>query len=120
MFRLRSALLGLIALLSLPGLAAAHAFLEKSAPDANAVMDQAPQKVQLWFSRGLEPSFSTIRVVDGAGKEVNDGKAAVSDNNDKLIAVALKPLASGKYKVIWRIVAFDGHKAQGEYAFTVK
>jgi methionine-rich copper-binding protein CopC len=117
---LRATLLGLLGLVIWPSLAAAHAFLEKSAPDADAVLDQAPASVQLWFSRAVEPSFSSIRVVNSAGKEVNNGKAAVSDSDPKLIAVNLQPLAAGKYKVIWRIVALDGHKAKGEFAFSVK
>lgn len=117
---LRATLLGLTALLIWPGLAAAHAFLEQSVPDADAVLDRPPQKVELSFSRAIEPSFSTIRVVNSDGKDVNNGKPAVSDADPKLIAVGLAPLTSGKYKVMWRIVALDGHKAKGEYAFTVK
>src|SRR3569623_1518052 len=34
--------------------------------------------------------------------------------------VSLPALAPGSYKVIWRIVALDGHKAKGEYSITVK
>ena len=120
MAHLRAPLLGLIALVCWPGFAAAHAFLEKSAPEDGAVLDRPPQKVELWFSRSIEPSFSTIRVINAKGKDVNDGKAAVGDDDAKLIAVDLKPLTSGTYKVIWRIVALDGHKAKGQYTFTVK
>lgn len=117
---LRATLLGLMGLVIWPSLAAAHAALEKSAPSANAVLNQAPASVQLWFGEAVEPSFSTIRVVNSAGKDVNNGKSAVSDSDPKLVAVNLQPLTAGKYKVIWRVVARDGHKSKGEFAFTVK
>jgi len=120
MAHLRATLLGFIALVCWPGFATAHAFLEKSAPEDGAVLNQPPQKVELWFSRSVEPAFSTIRVTNAKGKDVNDGKAAVGATDAKLIAVGLKPLTSGTYKVVWRIVALDGHKAKGEYTFTVK
>ncbi len=113
-------LLGAVFLVTWPGYAAAHAFLDHSTPSADAVLATPPKSVQLWFSRALEPAFSTVRVVDAEGKQVDDGKPVVSDDAPKLIQVALHPLATGKYKVIWRIVALDGHKAKGEFAFTVK
>jgi methionine-rich copper-binding protein CopC len=106
--------------ITLPGYAAAHAFLDHSSPSADAVVEKAPTSVRLWFSRALEPSFSTVRVVDAQGKHVDDGKPAVNDKESKLLEVGLQALTSGKYKVIWRIVALDGHKAKGELAFTLK
>ena len=61
-----------------------------------------------------------MRVVDGQGKRVDDGKPAVSDKEPKLLQVGLQALSSGGYRVIWRIVALDGHKAKGEFSFSVK
>ncbi len=105
---------------TLPGYAAAHAFLDHSSPGADAVVEKAPASVQLWFSRALEPSFSTVRVVDKSGKQVDKGDPVVNNKEPKLLEVNLEPLTPGKYKVIWRIVALDSHKAKGEFAFTVK
>lgn len=109
-----------IALLALPGYAAAHAVLERAQPAENATVTASPGSVQLWFSRAVEPSFSTVRVVDQKGKDVNSAKSAVNGNDGKLLEVSLPALTPGTYKVVWRIVAMDGHKAKGEYSFTVK
>jgi methionine-rich copper-binding protein CopC len=115
-----NALLCTALLVTWPGYAAAHAYLDHSTPSSDAVVTTAPTSVRLWFSRALEPSFSSVHVVDEKGAQVDSGKSAVSDNEPKLIEVGLKPLKAGKYRVIWRIVALDGHKAKGEFAFTVK
>jgi methionine-rich copper-binding protein CopC len=100
--------------------AAAHAYLDHSQPAEGAELAIPPTTVKLWFSRAIEPSFSRVHVVDANDKQVDDGTAMVSDNEPKLIQLRLTPLPSGKYTVVWRIVALDGHKAKGEFSFTVK
>jgi len=100
--------------------AAAHAYLDHSQPADGAELATPPTTVKLWFSRAIEPSFSRVRVIDARGKQVDDGKVTVSDNEPKLIQLGLTLLPSGKYTVVWRIVALDGHKAKGEISFTVK
>ena len=117
---LLASLLNLALLAAFPTGAVAHAFLERSQPADGAALTTAPNTVKLWFSRAIEPSFSRVRVVDGEGKRMDDNKPVVSDDEPKLIQVGLKPLPAGKYKVIWLIVAYDGHKAKGEFAFSVK
>jgi methionine-rich copper-binding protein CopC len=113
-------LLAAVFFIIMPGYAAAHAFLDHSTPSADAVVEKAPTLAQLWFSRALEPSFSTVRVDDAKGKQKDNVKPAVSDKEPKLLDVGLQALTPGKYKVTWRIVALDGHKAIGEFAVTVK
>jgi len=117
---LLATLLTLSLLAFLPNEAGAHAFLDHSQPADGAVVTPAPVSVQLWFSRAMEPSFSTLRVEDQKGKQVDNGKPAVNDKDPKLLEIGLHPLTAGSYKVIWRIVALDGHKAKGEFMFTVK
>lgn len=103
-----------------PGQVFAHASLDHSQPANDAQLDTTPSSVQLWFTRALEPSFSTVSVVDQSGKQVDSGNPAVNDKDPKLLEVGVAPLSAGKYKVIWKIVALDGHKAKGEFSFTVK
>ena len=83
-------------------------------------LDTAPTTVKLWFSRAIESSFSKVSVVNTAGKRIDNDTPTVDDNEPKLIQVGLKPLPSGSYKVVWLIVAYDGHKAKGEFSFSVK
>lgn len=115
-----AALLSLVVIAAWPSHAAAHANLERSQPADGAVLTAPPASVQLWFSRGLEPSFSKVQVLDQAGKEVNKAASAVKGDDAKLLEVELPALTPGTYKVVWRIVALDGHKAKGEFRFIVK
>jgi methionine-rich copper-binding protein CopC len=34
--------------------------------------------------------------------------------------VSLPPLPPATYRVIWSVVARDGHRTEGDYAFTIK
>ncbi len=108
-----------VLLLGWSGYAAAHSNLHHSDPAANSTVTPPPV-VQLWFNKPLEASFSKVSVVDGQGQAVDKGDGAVKGANAKLLEVSLPTLAAGTYKVLWSIVATDGHKGKGEYSFTVK
>jgi methionine-rich copper-binding protein CopC len=100
------------------GAASAHAFLRASAPAVGSRMRQAPQEVVIDFTEGVEPMFSTIVVTDRSGARVDTGRAHLEGGNARL-AVALKPLPPGTYKVLWHATATDTHKTQGSFTFTV-
>jgi methionine-rich copper-binding protein CopC len=63
---------------------------------------------------------SVARVVDGAGREVSMGKAALDKANPSIMKIAVPALAAGRYKVEYVGVGHDGHRRKGEYSFTVK
>jgi methionine-rich copper-binding protein CopC len=113
-------ILSMLLVTAVPEIASAHAFLDHSQPVDGAVVETAPTVVKLWFSRAIEPSFSSAHVVDDKGKQMDDGNFVVTESEPKLLQVGLKPLPAGKYKVIRRIVALDGRKAMGEFSFIVK
>lgn len=118
--RLVTLLFALFSLAGWPGLAAAHSVLHHSEPARNAILDAPPKAVKLQFSKALEPAFSTLKVYSGDGKQVDDGKAQVTGEERKGLEVALPALPSGTYKVLWSIVAQDGHKMRGDFIFTIK
>jgi copper resistance protein C len=105
-------------LIALPEYAAAHAFLEHSAPSADAVIQTAPAAVQLWFNTALEPAFSTVQVVDSNGRRMDDDRPAIGGKEPTSIQVGLAPLPPGQYTVVWRVVARDGHESHGTFVFT--
>jgi methionine-rich copper-binding protein CopC len=107
------------ALLVTAQMAMAHAMPKQQSPAPDATVE-APHEVAIDFSEGLEPSFSTLIVVDAAGKQVNSAKSAVDANNKKHMSVALGDLKAGTYQVEWTAVADDGHRTQGHYLFNVK
>lgn len=102
----------------LVGPALAHAFLKTAAPAVGATVQQAPATVVIDFTEGVEPRFSTITVQDGSGARVDLGDVHLQGGNQHL-AVGLKPLPPGLYKVTWTATAVDTHKTQGDYSFTV-
>ncbi len=101
------------------GQAWAHAFLKTATPAVGSTVQQPPTKVQIDFTEGVEPRFSTIAVQDASGAEVGTGDVHL-EGGDTHLAVGLKPLRAGLYKVVWHATAVDTHKTEGSFTFTVK
>lgn len=106
-------------LLATAQLAFAHAHPAQQTPAPDATVE-APHEVAIDFTEGLEPKFSTLTVIDAAGKQVNSAKSAVDPSNTKHMSVPLGDLKAGTYQVEWTAVADDGHRTQGHYLFNVK
>jgi methionine-rich copper-binding protein CopC len=92
--------------------------------------------VRVWFEQGIEPAFSSVRVLDTGGNQVDhkdiaaevvdksgkpiDAKSAKAQTGDpRALRVSLPTLAPGRYRVLWRVLAKDGHVTEGEFAFRV-
>jgi methionine-rich copper-binding protein CopC len=101
------------------GPASAHAFLKTAVPGVGSTVQQPPNQVAIEFTEGVEPTFSTISVQDAAGAEVGTGEVHLQGGNTHL-AIELKRLQAGTYKVIWHATAVDTHKTEGSFTFTVK
>jgi hypothetical protein len=118
----RALLLAAVALL--PGTsvrpAFAHALLDKSEPARRATLAKPPAAVRLWFNERLEPAFSSLDVVDSAGRPVTTEAARVSAQDSKLLELALPALAPGVYTVRYKVLSVDGHTVKASFPFTVK
>ena len=112
-------LLALAMLLATASSASAHAHLKDSQPAANSTVETAPTELTLWFTERLEPAFCDVRVIDAAGNRVDLGKAAHDPVDPNVLHVALGSLSPGRYKILWRVVATDGHAMTGTFGFTV-
>ena len=100
--------------------AEAHAFLDHGEPAVGGTVKQAPPEVRLWFTEGLEAGFSTLRVFDAAGRQVDKKDARVDPANPRRFIVSLPAsLGAGTYKVVWRAVSTDTHITQGDFTFRV-
>jgi methionine-rich copper-binding protein CopC len=98
----------------------AHAFPDHSEPRVGHTLDAPPPSVRIWFDGGIEPIFSSIRVEDDNKRTVDKGDGRVNSNDPTLLEVSLPPLPSGRYQVIWSVVARDGHRTEGRFPFRVK
>jgi len=96
-----------------------HAFPDHSVPRVGHTVD-APPAVRIWFDGTIEPVFSTVHVEDADKRRVDKNDARVSANDGTLLEVSLPPLAPGRYQVFWSVVARDGHRTEGSFAFRVK
>lgn len=96
-----------------------HAFLDHTEPGVGADVTTPPEKIVLYFDSELEPAFSTVRVEDANGQEIKtDGQNDAADA--KQLSITLSPLSAGTYRVLWRVVARDGHRTEGDYTFKIR
>ena len=99
--------------------AGAHAFLDHAAPAVGSVIHGSPAQVRLWFTQELEPAFSTVKVLDRSGRQVDKQDKQVDRANPALLQVSLPELAPGKYRVVWRALSVDTHVTEGDFTFDV-
>jgi methionine-rich copper-binding protein CopC len=111
------------AMLSTPS-ALAEPQLVRAAPPNDAVLDEAPARVEMWFDQPLATDFAATEVTlerAGAAAEIRPLYAAV-DHRDftRLIVSPPQSLDEGDYLMKWRITsAEDGSVSEGEYAFSI-
>lgn len=98
----------------------AHAKLIVAEPKAEAIVSVAPAAIRLQFNDQVELPFSKVKLIDAKDASI-DALAILPDQADpKALVATLPPLPAGVYRVLWSTVTRDGHKAKGEYAFSVK
>lgn len=108
----------LLALLVTP--ARAHANLAQSVPSANAVLEQPPSEIRLWFTEPLEPQFSRITLRDSSGNRVETPPAQVDPAAPMQLFTPIADLPHGVYTIVWRVVsAADGHTTEGSIPFAI-
>jgi methionine-rich copper-binding protein CopC len=97
-----------------------HAFPQRADPPVGAAVASAPALVRIWFDAALEPAFSSLRVQTAGGQPLGQEEGQVDARDATLLTVHLPPLAPGTYRVLWSVVARDGHRTEGTYTFTVQ
>jgi copper resistance protein C len=113
-------LISALLLITWPVISAAHAHMEKSIPDTNSELTTPPQKVELWFSEGVQAEWSKIEVTDSSGNRVDKDAVDGTKDEPNYLHVKLNGVHSGSYNVKWSTLSHDGHRVKGEYSFTVK
>ena len=107
--------------LSRPDLASAHANLADADPAPNSVLEAPPSRITIWFTEPLEPSFSTIEVLDSQGTRVDNDDSAVDPRDPTVMYVTVRDdLPNGTYTVAWRnLSTVDGHTIRGTFFYSV-
>ena len=97
-----------------------HAFPQRSEPSVGATVAISPPRVRIWFDAALEAAFSSLQVQTVSGQRLDKGDGHVDSTDAMLLEVPLPPLSPGTYRVVWSVVARDGHRTAGEYMFTIQ
>lgn len=98
----------------------AHALLAKAEPARKAALARSPSEVRLSFNQRVEPAFSSLRVLDAAGKPVTGEPGQVSKDDPKRMILPLPTLQPGTYTVHYQVLSVDGHTVKASYQFTIK
>jgi copper transport protein len=93
-------------------------------PPNDAVLDEAPSSVELWFDQPLVSDFSATEVTlarAGTDAEIRPLYAAVDPRDlTRLIVTPPQSLREGEYLLKWRITAAqDDSVNEGEYVFSI-
>src|SRR5712691_4148631 len=57
--------------------AGSHAFLDRAVPAVGSTVHGSPGEVKVWFTEALEAAFSSLRVVDQNGAQVDRQNNAI-------------------------------------------
>ncbi len=98
----------------------AHANLLRSSPAAGASLQSAPDRVIIWFTEPVEPTFSEISIIAADGRRIESGVARGDPTEPTALTAELPPLPDGTYTVAWRNVStVDGHAVRGSFSFSI-
>ena len=110
----RLALVALVAL-AFPAVASAHATLRSTTPTFRSELKQGPSVIRLTFDQHVKVLPSSIRVLNGVGK--NFAGAARADGTD--VVAHVRHLKLGAYTVRWQAISADSHVVSGVWTFGV-
>lgn len=116
---MKRTVVSLLLILTGTGGVEAHAFLKDSEPPVGGTVQTSPNEVRIRFTENIEPAFSSIKVFDAAGKQVDKRDVHLDRSDRALLHVSLPRLGAGIYKVVWRVVSVDTHVTNGNFTFRV-
>ena len=116
----RALTVALFAVLLTPAVVDAHAHLTRSAPAANERLERSPDRLSLWFSENPELRFTSIQLRDSTAAAIALGSVAkMASDPSGIVAPIPTALGAGRYTVIWKTAASDGHPSTGRFTFSV-
>jgi copper transport protein len=100
--------------------ASAHATLEQTTPQQGSEVAVAPASVSLRFSEAVGIGQRAIRVLDPAGRRVDQGEPRHPSGDASTVVVDLNPgLPAASYTVVWHVASADSHPISGTFSFGV-
>jgi len=97
----------------------AHPFIDATAPARLSSAPVGTDSVTVWYSEGVELAFSSLKVYDSGGAQVDNGDTAYHEG-DASLRVTVPPLDDGVYTVASSVLSrVDGHLVGGAFIFAV-
>ncbi len=97
-----------------------HAFLDHAEPAVGAQLAAPPARIVLHFDSELEQPFSGFRLEDPSGHVIERSGVQSESEDATQLSMPCPALAPGTYRVLWSVVARDGHHTEGDFSFTVR
>ncbi|MDX1394207.1 MAG: copper resistance protein CopC [Gemmatimonadota bacterium] len=105
---------------AVPAATTLHLQLDRSSPEADEMLSETPASVTLWFSQAPQMSGTSVRLVPEGGEPLELAAAKAKEDDPKVIVLNVdQALPDGKYSVVWRAMAQDGHTVRGDFSFMV-
>ncbi len=98
----------------------AHAYIKKSTPIENEILEQAPKEIMIQFDESIQPAFNSIKVFDSDGNRVDKKNGRIDPKQPSILKSGLKRnLPDGTYRIKWKVVSSDGHPVEGVIPFQI-
>ena len=98
--------------------AAAHDEVLNTSPEQNAVLESAPEQIELSYSGEIMDIGHQVLVTGPEGQSVTEGPLE-RDGSQVVQPLAETGSEEGTYQVVWRVVSSDGHPIEGTYTYQV-
>ncbi|MBK7716928.1 MAG: copper resistance protein CopC [Gemmatimonadetes bacterium] len=95
-----------------------HTKLVKAEPGIDATVATAPKQIRLWWSDRTDAALTSATLLKADRSPV--GVIKFTETDDSLSSAGAVPvdLAPGKYLVMYKTAAHDGHVVRGTFGFT--
>lgn len=95
--------------------AGAHATLIGTVPAADAMLDAAPDAVELQFDEPVEVTDGAVQVFGPGGQRVDRG--TVDTDDGMTLRAPVDASDTGTFTVAWRVTSEDSHTITGSFVF---
>jgi copper resistance protein C len=93
--------------------------LHRTDPAPDAVLNQPPSEVFVWFSEPLSTG-SNLTILDDQFQRVDKGQTFIDASDATLMRAQVNYLLPGRYTVSWKANPVSGRNVSGSYAFSIE
>ena len=100
--------------------ASGHAFVTDSNPSQSQSVSVSPKQIDVFFSEPVDLRYSSLKVLDSTGKQVDLGQVHYKGSDESSMEVSVPVLKDGTYTVSTNVLSqIDGHVTDNAFVFGV-